>query len=292
MKAIFFSKNAHSKNLHFIKKCKKIDFKIFNRITEYNKFNDIDFVYSISQPKQIVRFPKTKFIFGPQFSVFPDNNNCEISYIKYPNGVYNGLSDWVVNSWKEFQITDGLNFATLPFGVDTDIFNEVKPLSKREKVFVYFKERDPLELEFIENELLKMDISYILFNYNMTYEEKDYIDCLHDSKYGIWIGRHESQGFALQEALSCNVPLLVWDVRYMTQQYKNTHINKDYPATSIPYWDAKCGEFFYDQCDFLKTFAHFLGKIETYKPREFIVEKLSIDACEDRIIKFVENMKI
>lgn len=292
MKAIFFSKNAHSKNLHFIKKCKRIDFKIYNKYKPFNRETDIDFIYSISEAIKIIRFPNIKFIFGPQFSVFPDNRNCEMTRIKMPNGVYNGLCDWVINTWKDDPITNGLNFVKLPFGVDTEIFDEVKPISKREKVFVYFKERDPAELEFIKDELLKMDISYTLFNYNKKYEEKDYIDCLHESKYGIWIGRHESQGFALQEALSCNVPLLVWDVRYMTQQYKNTHIHKDYPATSIPYWDPKCGEFFHDQCDFAETFSKFMKKIETYKPREFIVENLSIDVCENRIIEFVENMKI
>jgi len=292
MKAIFFSKNAHSKNLNFIKKCKKIEFKIYENIKSCNNYENVDFVYSISQTKKIVRFPKTKFIFGPQFSVFPDNNNCEISYIKPPNGVYNALCDWVINSWKDDPVTNGLNFVKLPFGVDTEIFDEVKPIAQREKVFIYFKQRDPVELEFIENELTKMGISYTIFNYNKKYEEKDYIDYLHESKYGIWVGRHESQGFALQEALSCNVPLLVWDVRYMTQEYMNTHIHKDYPATSIPYWDPKCGEFFHDQCDFMQTFTKFLQKIETYKPREFIVENLSIDACENRIIDFVKNMKI
>lgn len=292
MKAIFFSKNAHSKNLHFIKKCKKIEFKIYENINEFNNYQGIDFVYSISQAKKIMRYPNTRFIFGPQFSVFPDDSNSQITYIKNPNGVYNGLCDWVINSWKDDSITNGLNFVKLPFGVDTEIFNEVKPHPQREKVFIYFKQRDPVELEFIENELTKMGVSYNIFNYNKRYEEKDYIDYLHESKYGIWVGRHESQGFALQEALSCNVPLLVWDVRYMTQEYMNTHIHKDYPATSIPYWDPKCGEFFHDQCDFAESFSIFLQKIETYKPREFIVENLSIDACENRIIDLVKNMKI
>jgi hypothetical protein len=292
MKALFFSKNAHAKNLHFIKKCKKIEFTIYERVNQFNNYKNIDFVYSISEEKQISRYPNTKFIFGPQFSVFPDNTNSQISRIKHSNGVYNGLSDWVIDCWKEFPIVDGLRFVKLPFGVDTEIFDEIKPITKREKVFIYFKERDPNDLAFVENELAKRNISYKIFNYNTRYEEKDYIDYLHESKYGIWIGRHESQGFALQEALSSNVPLLVWDVRYMSQQHENMHIDKDYPATSIPYWHEKCGEFFHDKSDFLKTYSIFLEKIGKYNPREFIVENLSVEACENRIIDFVENMKI
>lgn len=292
MKAIFFSKNAHEKNLHFIKKCKKIDFTIYENIRLFNNYTNIDFVYCISEPKQLSRFPTTKFIFGPQFSVFPDDRNCEITQIKKPNGVYNGLCDWVINCWKEYPVVDGLKFCKLPFGVDTEMFNEVKPLSKREKVFIYFKQRHPDELEFIENELNKMGITYKIFDYDQRYKQDDYIDYLHESKYGIWIGRHESQGFALQEALSCNVPLLVWDVRYMSQEHSNIHIDKDYPATSIPYWNEMCGEFFYDGCDFSKTYKTFIEKIETYNPRKFIVENLSIEACEERLIDFVKNMEI
>jgi len=292
MNAVFFSKNSHSKNLHFIKNCKKINFTIIDDINKIGNFKNYDFVYSISQPKKVIRFPHTKFIFGPQFSVFPDNENDKLTYIKQPNAVYNCLSKWVIDLWKLFPVTRDLTLVALPFGVDTENFNEIKSLSKREKVFIYFKERDPIELEFVKKELEKKNILYTVFDYSIGYYEKDYIDCLHESKYGIWIGRHESQGFALQEALSCNVPLLVWDVRYMKQQYKNTHVDKNYPGTCIPYWHEKCGEFFYNKQDFLPTYSKFIEKIEKYEPRKYIVENLSIDACENRIIEFVKNMKI
>ena len=76
-------------------------------------------------------------------------------------------------------------------------------------------------------------------------KEDDYVECLKNAKYGIWVGRHESQGFALQEALSCDVPLLVWGVTNMNQQH-NWKGCPDVPGTTIPFWDNRCGEFFHE----------------------------------------------
>jgi hypothetical protein len=105
---------------------------------------------------------------------------------------------------------------------------------------------------------------------------------LQESKYGIWLDAHESQGFALQEALSCNVPLLVWSVKTLDQEYGSNY--PAFAATTIPYWDSRCGEFFYDKCNLLVTYNTFMKKIYEYAPRDYILEYLSIDKCESLFI--------
>ena len=45
------------------------------------------------------------------------------------------------------------------------------------------------------------------------------------AKYGIILDAHESQGFAIEEALSCNVPLLVWNTKFMSQEYGSRYEN-------------------------------------------------------------------
>ena len=50
---------------------------------------------------------------------------------------------------------------------------------------------------------------------------------LKQARFCIWIGRHESQGFAFQECLASNVPILVWDVQSMkdcTEEYRDKEI--------------------------------------------------------------------
>ena len=124
-----------------------------------------------------------------------------------------------------------------------------------------------------------------MFDYGKKYEQNDYIKCLQNAKYGIWLGRHESQGFALEEALSMNVPLLVWDVSSMNQEYGYHYEN--IPATSIPYWDEKCGESFTDVSQMEEIFERFTKHLNEYKPREYILENLSVEACSKRLTDII-----
>jgi hypothetical protein len=155
-------------------------------------------------------------------------------------------------------------------------------------VFIYYKRRDPQELKFIQEFLNRKGIEYIIFDYLKSYDENNYLNYLQDSKFGIIIDAHESQGFALEEALSCNVPLLIWNVKSMKQEYGSKY--EDYYATSIPYWDERCGEFFYNKEELETTFDTFISKINNYKPREYILENLSIDVCEKKFIDMLKNI--
>ena len=99
------------------------------------------------------------------------------------------------------------------------------------------------------------------------------------------MGRHESQGFAIEEAMSCNVPLLVWDSVYMSQEQGYNYPN--IPCTSIPYWDSRCGETFYKKEDLEKTFDIFITKL--YQPREYIMEQLSLEKCSKNLVSLLSN---
>jgi glycosyltransferase involved in cell wall biosynthesis len=178
-----------------------------------------------------------------------------------------------------------MDIQAVPFGVDTDRFNEVIPIYNRSKVFVYYKQRNNEELQFVTNFLNYNNIDYTIFTYG-SYSENYYLSFLHESKYGIWIGRHESQGFALEEALSCNVPLFVWDVKSMNQE-----VGQNYPniyGTAIPYWDNRCGEYFYDKNEFLQKFQLFILKLHDYSPRHYIIDNLSMDKCDELFRHVVE----
>jgi hypothetical protein len=114
---------------------------------------------------------------------------------------------------------------------------------------------------------------------------------LKEAKYGIWVGCSESQGFALEETLSCNVPLFVWSVSSLTQEYRQNY--PDISATTIPYWDERCGEYIHNMGEIEEKFTIFLQKVENgrYKPREFVLENLSIDVCERKMIELINDIK-
>jgi len=287
MRILFIKSGVHHKNLNFIMKCKKIQFHIVNSVNEINNLDltTFDAVISPCDPINVTKYPNVKFIFGPHFSVFPD---AKLNIIKGPKTAYNLLSEWVINIWKAYPICNDLNLVKIPFGVDTDKFIDNKNIKDRNKIMIYCKHRNPQDLLFIEKFLNNRDLKYSVFSYDKRYNENDYINYLQDSKFCIWVDAHESQGFAVQEALSCNVPLLVWNITSMNQEYGRNY--QDLKATTISYWDNKCGEVFYNENQFENTFNKFIENIERYKPRQFILDVLSIDACENRLIQFINNM--
>lgn len=128
----------------------------------------------------------------------------------------------------------------------------------------------------------------IIFDYVKKYNESDYLQVLKESKFGIVLDAHESQGFAIQEALSCNVPLLVWSVVSMTQEEGGNL--PDVRATTVPYWDERCGEVFFDRDDLLPMFNKFIENLEIYSPREYIIENLSVDKCFSIFMENIERI--
>ena len=287
-KILLYNYGFHHKNLHAIKKYKQIEFDIVENLEQIANIDvlNYDFIYSPAEPFDISNFEDIKFRFGPHFSTFPTN---KIRYILGNNSAYIQPSKWVVDIWKKYQICDKLNIKCIPFGVDTDHFNEKVPIGSRNKVFIYFKQRNPDELQSLEHFLSSQNIEYKIFSYKQKYDEKEYIDYLQYSKYGIWLGCHESQGFAIEEALSCNVPLLVWNVSFMSQEHDSNYPN--IPCSSIAYWDERCGEFFYSPSEFAYMFDYFLEKIQKkkYQPRKYILEHLSMEVCENRLIKYIQD---
>jgi len=244
--------------------------------TEQDIIN-FDIIFSPGLPIDVSKYPNKKFIFGPHFSVFPDHKMNLINN-KYDNAVYIQPSKWATDVWKNMGADKILPIETLSFPVDINKFINLNKICN--KVFIYFKRRQPEELEFIIKYLNKKNIEYKIFDYVKRYDETEYINYLQESKYGIILDAHESQGFAIQEALSCNVPLLVWNTKYMSQEYGGNY--SDIPCSTIPYWDETCGDYFYEKEDFEKTFDIFINKLDTYKPRQFILENLSVEKCAER----------
>ena len=73
----------------------------------------------------------------------------------------------------------------------------------------------------------------------------------------------------------------------------NQELNSRYkpiPCTSIPYWDSRCGEYFYTKEELESTFQIFQTKLTThqYTPRQYILENLTTEKCAERFIELLK----
>lgn len=281
---------CHPKNMDALKKYKGLEVIP----EEYGRLRDCQYVYSPSQIMVVNNYPDKKFVFGPHFQL--DMEDFRLDAIIGPNSVYIQPCEMTIGYCRINSRGNKIKFLSMPFAVDTEKFKDIgKP---RDKVFIYFKRRYDHELANVKGFLDSKHVDYKIFDYNKEYREDDYLSYLQSSKYGIIIDGSESQGFAIEEALSCNVPLLVWNIRYFEDSkihprekipatkisYGEAKVISKRPGTSIPYWDGRCGEVFYGINEIQERYDTFISKLGTYKPRDYILENLSSEVCGKRFI--------
>jgi hypothetical protein len=92
----------------------------------------------------------------------------------------------------------------------------------------------------------------------------------------IYLCEHETQGFAYQEALASNVPVLAWDPGVWMDPLASVHETEPVEATSVPYFSAECGERFRSFEDFSETLDLFWRRLPDYEPRAYVGRELSL----------------
>jgi len=225
---------------------------------------------------------KIKTIIGPNLFILQEDipKNIDISKV-----VYIQPSTWSKDLW----IKLGFNKCPMeswPVGIDTD--KHTPSSEEKNIVLVYFKSRNKKDLEVVENILKNKNILYKVMIYGL-YHHKDYIETLKHTRYIILIDKLESQGIAFEEAMAMNIPLLVWDYKNI-DFIKNKIDNLDINVSSVPYFDKRCGLIIENGSELLDN----IDKMEkiwniSFKPREYILENLSLEKQAKDFIKLYEK---
>jgi hypothetical protein len=234
---------------------------------------------------------KIKAVVGPNLYILPRNIPVDINF---SNLIYIQPSKWSAGVWRSF----GFNkcpFVYWPVGIDTYEFSErQKPTNGI--VLIYFKQRYDSELEHIKKILNELEIKHEIIIYG-SYKQSDYIEKLRNTKYLIWLGRQESQGIALEEALSMNVPILVWDVLNIGHWVPTNKEEKIYTPAELLYSDTTSAYYFDDRCGIktknMKEIENSIHKMEenwsSFEPRKYIIENLSLEKQTLEFINFFEK---
>lgn len=299
MKILIINNFIHEKNKQGISKIleylhqsntQEIEYKIDTGTI--SDIQDYDIIYSPSKEINTSLYPNKKFIFGPHFSTFPNNHRLQsLQNNKCKNSIYIQPSEWVVQLWKNMGAEKFIPIKSFPFPVNTEKFAPAPVhIDLQNNVLVYCKHRNPQEFNQLKDFLINKNINFHLFDYKQRYNESDYLAYLQTCKYGIVLDAHESQGFAIEEALSCNVPLLVWNAQTMNQEYKSSY--GPIPCTTIPYWDNTCGEYFHHFSELPYAFQKFQNKLTNnqYNPRKYILDNLSTEKCAERFVEMINSI--
>lgn len=210
------------------------------------------------------------FILGPNIFVLPyeNKNVCKI---------YNRFivpSKWILDKYREFSELDHATIDIWAVGIETEKWQSIKRETDIFKCLLYYKNRSHQDLGVVKKLLNKYNIEYKELHYGM-YDENELLNYCKWANFGILLTNTESQGIAYMEMLSTNLPLFVFNKP--TWNYDGRY--KVVSATSVPYFDNRCGEIV-ENINLIKfeEFLHNLKK-EKYSPSQYIAENYTLEKC-------------
>lgn len=236
----------------------------------------------IGKPRVLDRMPRdTPIVFGPAVH----NHPVDAPTLFADHRILGVL---VLCEWARqmFAIHWPGKVHTWPVGIDTDRWMPTEEVAKDIDVLVYVKircqpardnaaVRDPV-LETLRASGVR--VATITYGH---YREEHFHALLKRSRSMVFLCEHETQGIALQQALSCDVPVFAWDFGGVWQDpdYYPHRVSFG-PVTSVPYWDARCGMKFVDAAGFRDGFSTFWSHVADgdFSPRRFILDNLTLEA--------------
>lgn len=221
--------------------------------------------YDLNGHKKHEKLDHDSCFIGPQIWPFDNYGKFLVDNPQY----YNQLivpSKWVKDLLLlKFGVSES-KVSVWPVGIKESNLNR----NIKYDCLLYSKRRDVSEVSKAIDFLESKKLSYNIISYG-AYSESDFELMTCQSRFCFLVNGSESQGIAVQEMMSSNIPLFVWDVSEWVDQGEEYKV----PCTSVPYWDVTCGEKFYHENEMEETFSKFYDRISSYNPREFVEKNLS-----------------
>ena len=201
-------------------------------------------------------------IVGPTMTVTPDDYNGilldkNIDLILFP-------SEWTKDFYVSIKPELKDKIQIWPAGVKIP-----KDISTKESILIFKKNIDENQYNQIIKILNNKGIIYDIIEYG-KYRKDDYIERLKKAKLLIYLQKTESQGLALQEAWSYDVPTFV--IKNTLWQYNQYSWNDD--KISAPYLTKESGVFF-DTDNLDNILDEFINNKMSFSPRKYCIDNLS-----------------
>jgi hypothetical protein len=183
-----------------------------------------------------------------------------------------------------------------PVGIDTQAWCPDPGVAKDVDFLLYDKirwEREtmvPRLLAPVRAALRDRGLKFIELRYG-SYDEQGYRAALRRASAMIFLCEHETQGLACGECLASDVPVLAWDPGWWRDPDRFAWGQPDIPATSVPYFDTRCGLRFHDIAEFPERLGAFLDLARggAFAPRQYILENLTLERCSAQFVELLNE---
>jgi hypothetical protein len=172
-----------------------------------------------------------------------------------------------------------------PVGIDTVSWNTCFRKKPQFDALIYYKnvtkQRSEADIQRCLQVFSLHNQTYRVIKYG-SYVEAEYQELLATCRYMITIAGTESQFISQLEAFAMGIPAYILDVN--TMLYNGIEY-RGQGYTTAPYFDRRCGILHPDYA----KFEEFLKNVDTYDPRQYVLDNLTMDACAERYCQILRT---
>ncbi|MDO8575681.1 MAG: hypothetical protein Q7R78_03210 [bacterium] len=219
-----------------------------------------------------------RLIVGPNITITPiDENslllNPNIDKILVP-------SEWVKNFFLSFDKNLESKIIIWPAGID---IKEKGVDDSKNQYLIFKKNTDEKLFENICEYMRNNSIPFKVLEYG-KFTKKEYLAELKKSFAMVYLQEIESQGIALLEAWSMNVPTFVWNPgSFVFKNYNKTVTGN----INAPYANEKTGDNFKDIEEFRRKLSTFIKNLNSYSPYEYAKENFRDNITTANLLKLL-----
>lgn len=238
---------------------------------------------------------------GPIIVVFPYEHDAIITNPEIDK--YLTPSDWNRRLFIEMAPSIKDRIFSWPAGVDTEYFKPDEGIARNNTVVVYHKfESDQFRYR-VCCELRKRGFSPVVFKYGggsesfyrsngssqkiERYDMDEFKTALKRACFAVVISDTESQGIALAEMWSMDVPTICFDPHYYMWEWEGRLIERDGDVSSCPYLSEQTGMRFSS----FEELGHILDVLSVdnkrFSPRKWVLANMSDEECAKNFLNLV-----
>lgn len=169
-------------------------------------------------------------------------------------------------------------------GVDENYWKPKNNCLPNNNVIIYYKNASNYLQKKVTMLLKKYSWNLIHIKYG-CYTQKEYKSALTNCIFAVFLSRKESQGIALAEAWSMNVPTIVWN----PQESINLG-NFTYTTSSAPYLSKKTGISWKKIKDLKEIIIHINSNLKLFCPRKWVLKNMTDIISTKSMMKIVNNI--
>tara|TARA_B100000900_G_C20602448_1_gene726293 strand:+ start:8327 stop:9313 length:987 start_codon:yes stop_codon:yes gene_type:complete len=278
----FITNGPHKLMNHVVKNLSKNSKASFNKIKYDNNFILQFDNFGEDKLKEIInqKNSNTKVLIGPLYTV--EHLKQLFQYVSK----YDFIKVVSCSIYAKDALINDLNLGfseenivVMPIGIKpmNSLLKERKEL-RNNRCLIYFKNRSLDDLNLILEFLKSKGIKYDIIEYG-SYSNNQLKKLSKRNHYGILLASTESQGFAIQEIMSNNLPMIVWDKNF--GEFEGRKIR----GTSVTVWDNNCGLIVNTFDEFSRKFNSFIKNLDSYNPKNVVIKNLTYEVFLNNLNK-------